>query len=115
MKTAHKTKIISHQYLDRRSLALHREVARMLEIDPSLIKTAQNNIRRWIKSYKKSGSPIPASLKEWAHILAKESRNNIIHLLKARSEKAKRLRQSSPFAGIIPNKVRNQIIESFSD
>ena len=113
MKTRNKD--ISHQYLDRRSLALHREIAKMLEKDPSLIKAALNNIRRWVESYKKSGSPLPESLKEWSYILAKESRNEIIRLLRARSEKAKRLRQSSPFAGIIPNKVRNQIIESFSD
>ena len=113
MKTANKN--ISHLHLDKRSLALHRVIARMLEKDPSIIKKARNNIRRWIESYKKSDSAIPESLREWSDILLKESPKKIAGLLRARSEKAKRLRQSSPFAGIIPNNVRNQIIESFSD
>jgi len=98
-----------HSRLDERSLALHRLVAKKVQATPALLDKARENVRRWREA---NGSSSPA-LAEWAQILASPA-SDVVALLAERSERATRLRQSSPFAGILTQEERRAIYESYS-
>jgi hypothetical protein len=51
---------------------------------------------------------------EWETILVKETFEKILKLITSKTERTKRLRQSSPFAGILSNIERARICESFA-
>jgi hypothetical protein len=98
-----------HSRLDERSLALHHRIAEKVLADLALLDKARDNLRRW---QQQEGSPKPA-LAEWEHILSGRA-DQIAVFLTERSERATRLRQSSPFAGILSDTERKAIYESFS-
>jgi hypothetical protein len=98
-----------HDRLDERSLALHRLIARKLLANPALLDKARANLRRWRRS---NSSPSPA-LTEWEEILCGPVEQVAIFLVD-RSERAIRLRQSSPFAGLLTQDERMGIYESYS-
>jgi hypothetical protein len=98
-----------HARLDERSLALHRRVAEKILADPALLGTARANVLRWQAA---SATPLPA-LSEWESILD-EPVEEVAALLTERSERAARLRQSSPFTGIITEAERQAIYESYA-
>lgn len=98
-----------HTRLDERSFALHRLIARKLAANPALLDKARENLRRWQKS---SDSPSLA-FAEWAQILTNPV-DQVAQLLEERSERATRLRQSSPFCGILTETERRAIYESYS-
>ena len=98
-----------HSRLDERSLALHQLIAAKVLADPALLDKARDNLRRWQQM---EGSPKPA-LAEWEQILS-GSTDQIAQFLTERSERATRLRQSSPFAGVLSETERKAIYESFS-
>ena len=98
-----------HDRLDARSLALHELVARKVLADPALLDKARENLRRWRAM---DGGPAEA-LAEWARIL-QDSPHQVAGFLTERSETAARLRQSSPFAGILTDTERRVIHESYS-
>jgi len=96
-----------HIRLDERSLALHTLVARKVLENPALLDKARENVRRWQAI---AGSPLPA-LAAWEQIL-NGSVDQIVRLLTERSEDATRLRQSSPFAGVLTETERLAIYET---
>jgi Protein of unknown function (DUF1778) len=98
-----------HIRLDERSLALHGLVAKKLAADPSLLDLARANVRRW----QSANDPPSVALAQWERILAGPLKD-IIDLLVERSEHATRLRQSSPFAGVLTDTERKAIYESYS-
>ncbi len=98
-----------HIRLDERSLALHRLIARKVQADPALLDKARANLRRWQES---NDSPSLA-FAEWAQILTSPV-DQVAQFLKERSERATRLRQSSPFCGILTEAERGAIYESYS-
>jgi len=98
-----------HRRVDERSLAMHRLVARKLLADPALMDRARDNLRRWQES---DGGPKPA-LAEWERILQGPA-DQVADFLAERSERAIRLRQSSPFAGVLTEAERRAIYESYS-
>jgi hypothetical protein len=98
-----------HARLDERSLALHRRVAEKILADPTLLGRARENVRRW-----QAASATPSfALAEWESILDRPV-EEIAALLTERSERANRLRQSSPFAGILTETERRAIYESYA-
>jgi len=105
MQTVHS----DHSRLDERSLAMHRLVAAKVQADPALLDKARENVRRWQES---DGSP-KLALAEWEQILGGPV-NQVAAFLAERSERATRLRQSSPFAGILTEAERRAIYESYS-
>jgi hypothetical protein len=96
----------SHEWIDRRSRALHEAVASRLEAAPHLLAVAQANVARWMAS-----TP-SAALREWQVLLEQRSLDQIISLLRSDDETAARLRQSSPFAGVLTPAERQQIMRS---
>lgn len=97
----------SHSRLDERSLALHRRVGEKLADTPELLDIARDNLARW------QADVTTIALAEWTEILC-QPLETIIAALTERSERATRLRQSSPFAGILTDAERRSIYESFT-
>jgi hypothetical protein len=98
-----------HSRLDERSLAMHQLIAKKVQADPALLDKARHNMRRWRDS---DGGPRLA-LAEWEEIL-RGPVDQVAQFLSERSERATRLRQSSPFAGILTEAERRAIYESYS-
>jgi hypothetical protein len=95
----------SHEWIDRRSLALHEAVAAKLEVDPDLLEVARANLRRWLTT-----APRPAWL-EWYRLIDTTPLSELTGLLRAADERARRLRQSSPFAGVLTPDERRRILD----
>lgn len=94
----------SHEWIDRRSLALHEAVADTIEAKPELLDIARTNLSRWL-----STNPSLALL-EWRDVLEQSSLREVVRLLRSTSERAVRLRQSSPFAGVLTRTEREAIL-----
>ncbi len=98
-----------HRRLDIRSLALHSKVAQKLSGNPSLLNIPRRNLKRWRQ--RAAGQP-PEYILEWEEIL-EQSLPAIAAFITSFSEKATRLRQSSPFAGVLDPKERKRIYDAF--
>jgi hypothetical protein len=94
----------SHEWIDRRSLALHAAVAEKLAAQPKLLDVARANIARWRKT-----GPAPA-LCEWEDLIERMPLPRLLEILRSPSEPARRLRQSSPFAGVLSPEERQAIL-----
>lgn len=97
----------SHEWIDARSLALHRAVAARLEAEPQLLEVARANLRRWL-----AASPA-APLHEWQRLLDTLPLPQLLQLLRSASEEAAQLRQSSPFAGLLAPAERQAILSRY--
>lgn len=98
-----------HRILDARSLAMHCRIVQKIAGDPRLLEKARANLSRWSA---KIDGPKPRYLKEWQEILDKPW-PMIAEMMTSMSEEAIRLRSSSPFAGILNEKEREQIYAAF--
>jgi hypothetical protein len=98
-----------HSRLDERSLALHQRVAEKMLDDPTLLERARGNVRRW----QENPDSLSLALVEWEQILTGTT-DQVARFLVERSEKATRLRQSSPFTGILSEPERLAIYLSYS-
>lgn len=94
---------------DERSIALHREIAKKLRADPALWNIPKHNIIRWKN---RMGGLAPAVC-EWENILNTSSSEQILSMLENESEESVRLRSSSPFTGILSDRERKSIFESY--
>jgi Protein of unknown function (DUF3018) len=99
----------SHRLLEARSLAMHAVIARKIERDPTLLEIAHRNIERWSARWKDGP---PAWLKEWQEVL-KQPWQLVAAIITEPSEHGARVRQSSPFAGVLTNEERWRIYEAF--
>ena len=99
---------LNHFQIDERSLALHRAVAQRLKENPTLLEIARNNLERWCQE-----GGMRSYWTEWKNIL-RSPLDEILSFLVSNDERAKWLRQSSPFCGILTPRERWKIYESFS-
>ena len=88
---------------------MHAVIARKIEREPALLAIAHRNLERW--SAQRRGET-PPWLKEWRDVL-KQPWHRVAALITDPGERATRLRQSSPFAGILTNAERWRIHEAF--
>lgn len=72
---------------------MHRFIAERLRANPALLEVARGNMARW-------NCPERGWWREWSGILERPL-EEIIALLERDDEEGCRLRQSSPFAGIL--------------
>lgn len=94
-----------HDTLDRRALEMDRVIADRILSRPELVEHARKNLDRWESQHSR-----PAScLAEWRSLLEKPV-SEISQFLKSDSETANRLRQSSPFCGILTREERTRIL-----
>ena len=88
-----------HEQTDEISLAMGRRIASRLSRQPELLRIARDNLDRWVKL----NADAPGLLHcyaEWRGILDRPL-EEICDLLRSDSEEGRRLRQNSPFAGVL--------------
>lgn len=95
----------THADVERFSLRLHEEVAQHIRANPALLDRARANITRWKRQLGQSAS---RDLDIWSSILTGPL-EDILSMMVARTEKGDRLRQSSPFCGIISQARRMEL------
>ncbi len=97
------------QIADKRSRALHAQIAEKLRIHSELWAIPEENIHRWERTM----GGLSLALYEWNQILHTYSKEKILSLLESPSEEAARLRSSSPFTGILSQSEREEILKAF--
>ena len=96
----------THERNDRYSLLLHRDLARLLRSDESLLARGRRNILRWQAMH---GHSVPA-WDEWLRLIDSGA-DAVAKIMVDEGEEATRLRQSTPFAGIVPNRRRWELLK----
>lgn len=99
-----------HDWVDERSRALDAAITDKIRCDSALLETAKVNLARWIESADVRTAP---ALREWKVILEEWPIEKILNFLIEDSERANRLRQSSPFCGILTEEERLTIFEHY--
>jgi predicted NAD/FAD-dependent oxidoreductase len=97
----------AHEWIDRRSLARHEAVAAKLEAQPQLLEVARANLQRWLSTNS------TAALREWRQLLETTPFPELLVLLRSNGDEAARLRQSSPFAGLLTPVERQSILNDY--
>lgn len=98
-----------HRLIDERSAAFDRLIVAKLRADSSLLDKARTNLSRWLQSTDNRSVP---DLLEWQRLLD-GSFNELHAVLESTDEHATRLRQSSPFCGILSPEERLAIIREY--
>lgn len=88
-----------HHLRETQSLQIHRRIAAVMEQDPyKVIHKAMRNLDAWIE---RQQGPAPGVFQEWIDLLNRMSPSEIAGFIVSESEEAVRMRQSSPFAGVL--------------
>ena len=87
-----------HAHIDAANLAHDRATAEAIRRRPELIDLARANLARWIA---REGSSVHPALQEWSDILHFLGPNQLADFIASDTPKTNRLRQSSPFIGIL--------------
>jgi hypothetical protein len=98
----------THRLLEARSLAMHALIAAKITRDQSLLAKPRQNLENWSARWQH----LPRWVLEWRQILDLPWRQ-IAALITEPSERAARLRQSSPFAGVLAPEERARIYDAF--
>jgi hypothetical protein len=89
-----------HARREIQSLEIHRRIAGLLIAEPErVIGKALSNLNSWITS--RDASAPGSAYQEWLRLLQTHTPEEIARLIVATDEDMVRLRQSSPFAGIL--------------
>ena len=90
-----------HQRREQESLEIHRRIARRLDDDAvPVLEKARGSLRRWLSD--RGEDSLAAVYREWESLLGSLTVAQVSALLVAEDERSTRLRQSSPFAGVLP-------------
>jgi len=101
--------LLKHRVIEARSLAMHCLAAQKISDHPRLLDAIRGTLTRWRSRY---GDRVPRALDEWQGILDRPW-PEIAALITDPGESATRLRQSSPFAGVLTQSERRRIYEAF--
>jgi hypothetical protein len=102
-----------HIRIEERSIALHRAIADRIRKNPRLMDKARKNLQKYLDQFAQENRTAPKSLTEWQDILTNRPGEAVLEFLVSSGETAGRLRQSSPFAGILTPKERWKIYEAY--
>lgn len=95
-----------HRVNELRSIELHRRVAELLTDD--VVSAAHRRASTWVSD----GGPVPRDAAEaWLELLA-GPRQRLVDALIEDSERMRDLRQNTPFAGVVPNAERWEIVRA---
>lgn len=94
-----------HETLDRRALEMDRIIAERILTRPDLVDRVRKNLDRWESQHSRQLS----CHAEWRAILDQPV-SEIASFLKSDDQEACRLRQSSPFCGILTREERTRIL-----
>jgi hypothetical protein len=90
-----------HAVAEETSLALHRAVADRLRADPSLVERARRRVEGWLSE----GTVARPYAEAWREVLAGPV-EDVARFLEDPGDRARQLRQSSPFAGVLNARTR---------
>ena len=93
-----------HEIQDLQSLALHEEAVRLIRSDPALLHQAEETLQRWPLSGNSRSSGL---WKEWEDILGNRKWRKVL----GRTRRAQELRQASPLTTVLPDPVRQSILD----
>ena len=94
-----------HDRLDEMRRRTHVAIAELIDADETLLEVPVANIRRWARDI---GYMRPVDA-EWLELLNESTWAEVRAVLTGTDEEPVRLRQSSPFAGILPQRERLRI------
>jgi hypothetical protein len=89
-----------HHLAEERSLAYHRVIAERLLRDPRILAAARRTVERWLQD-----SPPPHYAAAWRAVLAGDAAS-VAAFITDPGERARELRQSTPFAGVLSPQER---------
>jgi hypothetical protein len=100
-----------HEVIDERSLELHSVIARELRADPAKLEVVVAWIQRFLDDpdYSESNKD---RLREWMEII-RQGLPRVLEVIAERSDEGQRLRQSTPFAAIMPQDERTRIFAKY--
>ncbi len=88
-----------HSHRENQSLAMHRRIADLMKRDSeAVLGKAVRNLHEWIGSQQGTA---PEVFQEWLELLRRMSPREIADFIVSECEEAVRMRQSSPFAGVL--------------
>jgi hypothetical protein len=100
--------LMGHDLIDRRGLELNKLVAEKILQQPELMDLVRNRLERTLSEARLSESSKDA-LREWQKILSTHSLHEVLKILTEDSDEGQRLRQSSPFSGILSQRERLEV------
>lgn len=90
-----------HARREKESLEMHRRIADKLRHNPEpILRKASENLHRWLA--RQDGEALAGVWREWLDILSHTPPQQLASWLVSDDSRAQRLRQSSPFAGVLP-------------
>ena len=98
-----------HSAIDARSLDMDRLIAQRLRENPAVLDKARSVLAKWMTSCDASVRPV---FEEWRAILDGPI-SGVFAVLEGVDERSMRLRQSSPFCGILTPAERTAILMSY--
>jgi hypothetical protein len=101
-----------HEVIDERSFEMHQVVASVLRRDPSKLNLVVDWINQRLADPDYSIHSKDA-LTEWRDLFQSQGLEGVLRMLGDRSENATRMRQSSPFAVIMPQDERLKILKRY--
>ena len=101
-----------HEVIDARSLEMHRVVARELRADPAKLERVVAWIQRFLTEPDYSVQSKDA-LTEWLDLIRTRGLPGVLAALEDPSDEGQRMRQSSPFAVIMPQDERQRILARY--
>jgi len=90
-----------HALAEERSLELHRLVAERLRESPHLLGVARERAQGWLRS----GAVASRWAREWIEVLD-QPLEDVVAVMTGTGDRARQLRQTSPFAGVLDPKAR---------
>jgi len=100
----------THEWIGQRSLALDRAITQKLRAQPDLLQRAKTTLERRMQQRQPT---VPPVLLEWREILERWPLEKVLELLTSSGEQPRRLRQSSPFCGILSPQERLAVFKEY--
>ena len=110
---------VDHSFIDQRSLAFHVAIAEKLRLQPELLKGVHDRLKK-ISSDSRLSYSTRDAYREWLEFIEQPSLKEVLAFLVDPSEEANRLRQATPFSGILSRRAggdyrskRRQFVDEF--
>jgi hypothetical protein len=102
----------THRFLDQLNLGYHRLVAeRLLATPEEVLSVAIENLRRWQRVHE--GTTTAQAIFEWQSLIETRTVAELAATLTEDSDEGQRLRQSSPFMGVLTEEERNSLFDEY--
>lgn len=99
---------------EEKSLRLHQALLTPMLAQPDVVMSkARDNLHRWSGMHRRDGMTV-RYFEDWKRILD-NGLDALIDVVNSPTQEARELRQNSPFAGVLPDETRRQVLQSFND